>query len=307
MSTLSEINYRKLGNTGFDVSTVGFGTWQIGGGRWRQIDDLEAVHMLQSARDLGVNVYDAAVVYGQYTDQAGELRSRSRELLGKAFRHRRDEVYICLKVGQFDEYSHRSDYDARRIVAQLNTSLSALGTDFVDICLIHAPSLQDVRDGKAIEVLKTLQALGKVRAIGYSFEAEPEHVRAALAQRVDVIMLQYNLIDTACASVITKAGDHGVGILVGGPYKRGYLTGRFNTIEDLPIDDDYWKWNLDHNPAKVVRTLEAVDACRKDSVDERSFRRKALRFVLDHPGVASAIVGHRSAAEIQENLELVKE
>lgn len=307
MSTLIESNYRKLGNTGFDVSTVGFGTWQIGGGRWRQMDDLEAVHMLQAARDLGVNVYDAAVVYGQYTDDEGELRGRSRELLGKAFRCRRDEVYICLKVGQFDEYSHRSDYNARRIVAQLNRSLKVLGTDWVDICLIHAPSLQDVRDGRAIEVLKTLQALGKVRAVGYSFEAEPEHVRAALAQRVDVIMLQYNLIDTACASVITTAEEHGVGILVGGPYKRGYLTGRFNTIEDLPKHDDYWKWNLDHNPAKVVRTLEAVDACRKDSVDESSFRRKALRFVVDHPGVASAIVGHRSIAEIQENLHLVKE
>jgi aryl-alcohol dehydrogenase-like predicted oxidoreductase len=307
VSKLTESHYRKLGNTGFDVSTVGFGTWQIGGGRWRQIDDLEAVHVLQSARDLGVNIYDAAVVYGQYNDESGELRSRSRELLGKAFRCRRDEVYICLKVGQFDEYSHRSDFDARRIVDQLNASLRALGTDWVDICLIHAPSLQDVRDGKAIEVLKTLQALGKVRAIGYSFENEPDHVQAALQQRVDVIMLQYNLIDTDCASVITQARDHGVGILIGGPYKRGYLTGRFNTIEELPMEDDYWKWNLDHNPAKVVRTLAAVDARRKDCVDDVSFRRKALRFILDHPGVASAIVGHRSMAEVKENLELVNE
>jgi hypothetical protein len=110
-------------------------------------------------------------------------------------------------------------------------------------------------------------------------------------------MLQYNLIDTSCASVITTAEDYGVGILVGGPYKRGYLTGRFNTVEDLPTHDDYWKWNLDHNAAKVVRTLDAVDAHRKDSVDEVSFRRKALRFVVDHPGVSSAIVGHRSMAE----------
>jgi aryl-alcohol dehydrogenase-like predicted oxidoreductase len=183
--------------------------------------------------------------------------------------------------------------------------LRVLGSEWVDICLIHAPSLQDVREGKANEVLKTLQALGKVRSIGYSFEAEPEHVRAALAQRVDVIMLQYNLIDTSCASVITTAEDHGVGILVGGPYKRGYLTGRFNTVEDLPTHDDYWKWNLDHNAAKVVRTLDAVDAQRKDSVDEVSFRRRALRFVVDHPGVSSAIVGHRSMAEVQENIELV--
>nr|WP_239015257.1 aldo/keto reductase [Archangium violaceum] len=299
---LSQSAFRKLGNTGFDVSTIGFGTWQIGGGRWKSGSADECVGLLHQALDLGINIFDAAVVYGQYHDERKYPQSRSQEILGQAFQDRRDRVFYCVKVGQFDEYSHRSHFDANRLVDQVKQSLRRLRTDYLDICLVHAPSLADVRRGVAIEILRTLQALGLVRAIGYSFEAEPEHVRAALEQRVDVIMLQYNLIDTHCATVIQEAQAHGVGVLVGGPYKRGYLCGRFSSLEDLPQEDDYWRWNIQYNSGKVVETLDKVRALMNDHRSPAAFRGHALRFVLTCPGVCSAIVGHRSADELRENL-----
>lgn len=295
------MRYRKLGNTGFDVSLLGFGTWQIGGSRWHTNSEKESIELLQKAHKLGVNIFDAAVVYGQYKDKYGYLQSRSQELLGKAFKDKRNEVFYCLKLGQFDEYSHRSNFEPESIVDQFKQSLRRLQTDYVDILLIHAPSLEKVRDGKAIAVAKTLQALGLVKAIGYSFENEPEHVKAALTQDIDVIMLQYNLIDTECKAAIKQAEEHGVGILVGGPLKRGYLTGNFRKVEDFSLTDDYWKWNIQHNKGKVEQILEKVLGFLKKSGSPKKLRSLAFEHIAKESGVSSVVVGHRTIQEIEEN------
>jgi aryl-alcohol dehydrogenase-like predicted oxidoreductase len=299
------MKFRKLGNTGFDVSLLGFGTWQIGGARWNALSDRQSVRLLQAARDLGVNIFDASIVYGQYEGKDGRLHSRSQELLGKAFLKTRDRVHFCVKLGQFDEYSHRSNYDPQRMVEQFHHALRALRTDYIDICLVHAPSLHEVKEGKALVVLQTLQAAGLIRAVGYSFESEPEHVYAALEQQVDVLMLQYNLIDRSCSLAIDKAKEHGVGILVGGPFKRGYLTGRYLSIEDLP-DDDYWSWNLRYNSEKVEQILSKVQQFLKEHHSPQLLRRTALKFIADRDGIGSIIVGHRSVKEILENIQLLE-
>lgn len=301
-----KIKYRKLGNTGFDVSEISFGTWQIGGKRWHGPSDSESVKLLQESRELGVNLFDVAVVYGQYKDKQGNMQSRSQELLGEAFESTRDNVIYCLKLGQFDEYTHRHDFNPERIVDQFSQSLRRLKTDYIDIGLIHAPTLDKVKDGRAISILQTLRALGKIRAIGYSFENEPNHVNEAITQDIDVIMLQYNLLDNDCEDSIKKASDHGVGILVGGPFKRGYLTGEYQTIEDIESQpDDYWKWNLRYNKGKVEQLLGRVNA-QLDQVESPSeLRRKSLEFVLSQP-VSSAVIGHRSLVEVKENISLME-
>jgi len=172
--------FRKLGQTGFDLSAIGFGTWQLGGGRWCALDEEESITLLRASRELGVNLFDVAVVYGQYSDSKGYLQSRSQELLGKAFKEDHDTVFYCLKLGQFDEYSHRADYDPKQLVSQFKHSLRLLQTDYIDIALIHAPSLSEVKKGHALCVLETLRELGHIRAIGYSFENELEHVKVAM-------------------------------------------------------------------------------------------------------------------------------
>jgi myo-inositol catabolism protein IolS len=297
------MEYRKLGNTGYDVSSLGFGTWQLGGKRWREVSERESVRLLEEAHDLGVNIFDAAVVYGQYRDGAGVLHSRSQELLGKAFVAKRSSVIYCVKLGQFDEYTHRSDYTPHRLVEQLTQSLKRLKTDYLDICLVHAPTLADVESGRAISVVQTLQSLGVVKAVGYSFENEPRHLEEALKQPIDAIMLQYNLLDRDCGELLTEAERRGVGVLVGGPLKRGYLTGEYRSVEDLPSDDDYWNWNRDKNLGKVQALLCRIQEELRQSGSPRNLRRDALQFVLKQRAVASAVVGHRAISEVRENLD----
>lgn len=298
--------YRKLGHTGYDLSVIGFGTWQLGGKRWQFMSDTDSIKLLHEANDLGVNIYDAAAIYGQYKSDTGYLESISQERLGKAFANRRDKVIYCIKLGQFDEVTHRHDYDPKRVIDQFQHSLRRLKTDFIDICLIHAPSIAEVKNGKAIAVLQTLQALGYVKSIGYSFEAEPEHAIEAIKQPIDVIMLQYNLIDSECARAIELARQHGIGILAGGPYKRGYLTGEYRDITQLPIEDDYWNLNVRLNPGKVKHILEKVNVHLDRYQTPRNLRQANLAHILQQEGIASCIVGHRNINEVLENIELTE-
>jgi len=300
------VKYTKLGRTGLDCSRLGFGTWQIGGGRWKGMQGDEAVALLRHAADLGVNLFDAASVYGQYHGEVNELRSHSLELLGKAFGGgRRADVIICLKLGQLDEYSHRAIYHPRDMVRELHRALRELRMDHVDICLVHAPSLEEIRNGQALAVVQTLQAMGAARFVGYSFDAEPEHAKLALGQEVDVIMLQYNLLDEECEDAFSLAFERGIGTLVCGPFKRGYLSGRYDKLEDLPLDDDYWAWNLRYNRARVGSILARALELKLAAGGARSLRKRALRHILRHSGATVAVVGHRSAAEITENAQLV--
>jgi aryl-alcohol dehydrogenase-like predicted oxidoreductase len=302
------MKFARLGRTGLDCSKLGFGTWQIGGGRWKGLPNSESVSLLRHAADSGINTFDAAVVYGQYRGESYELRSRALELLGKAFDGtRRKDLLYCIKLGQLDEFSHQAVFEPRQMVAELHQALRALKTDYIDICLVHAPSLAEVRDGRALSVVRTIQAMGAARFVGYSFEAEPEHAMLALTQDVDTIMVQYNLIDQQCSDVFKHAGERGIGILVGGPYKRGYLSGRYETTEDLPLDDDYWSWNLRYSRAKVAAILAHAVQLKNEAGGERQLRLCALKHVLNTGNTASAVVGHRTIAEIDDNVRSIQE
>jgi aryl-alcohol dehydrogenase-like predicted oxidoreductase len=302
------MEYAKLGKTGLDCSRLGFGTWQVGGGRWKALQHAEAVALLRHAADCGINIFDAASVYGQYRGEVNERRSRALELLGEAFSgKRREEVLICLKLGQVDEFSHRAVYYPRNLVQELQGALRALRTDYVDICLIHAPSLSEVRAGCALAVTQTIQAMGVVKFVGYSFDAEPEHARLALNQEIDVMMLQYNLLDEECAETFGLAHDKGIGMLVCGPYKRGYLSGRFDKPEDLPLEDNYWAWNLRYNRGKVESILTQASQLKQEAGGARQLRKRALNHILRHPGATVAVVGHRSPEEVADNVQLMDE
>ena len=300
--------YAKLGRTGLDCSRLGFGTWQIGGGRWKGIGEENSIGLLRHASKSGINIFDAAIVYGQYRGELNERRSRSLELLGKAFgREQREKTIFCLKLGQLEEYSHRATYQPRNMVDEFHRALRELKTDYVDICLIHAPSLGEVRDGRALAVVQTIQAMGAVRFIGYSFEAEAEHAKIALTQDIDVMMFQYNLLDVECADIFGLANERGVGTLIGGPFKRGYLSGEFEKLEDLPSEDDYWAWNVRYSPDKVKMILAKVSELKKSSGNARELRKKGLRQILRQAGANCAIVGHRTVEEITDNVNAVHE
>lgn len=97
-----------------------------------------------------------------------------------------------------------------------------------------------------------------------------------------------------------------MGVLVGGPYKRGYLSGRYQEMEDFSTEDCYWEWNLRYNRSKVQATLEKVNGLLAKAGGARELRHMALDHILKKPAVGSAIVGHREEAEVTDNADIVE-
>lgn len=298
------MQFRKLGHTGLDVSVVACGSWQLGGKRWLGMSEKETTNLFRACHDRGVNLFDVSTAYGQYEDKVACLHSRSQELIGKAFDGCRNEVIINLKLGHLDEYTHRRDFSPNYIIRSFKQSLKRLRTDYIDVCLIHAPSIADIESEQAIRVLQALRELGAVGAVGYSLENDPDHLLAALKQDIDVIELQYNLLSRDCHEAIHEARRYGIGIMASGVYKRGLLTGKFESLDDLPLEDEYWKYNRDLCERKLTGLLAATNRLRMNYGSPLALRQAALGFALDHPGISTCVMGHRSIAELDENISL---
>ena len=301
------MQYRKLGHTGIDVSAIACGSWQLGGKRWKGLEENETIDLLHGCLDRGINFFDVSTAYGQYEDDISCFHSRSQELIGKAFENNRSEVVINLKLGHLDEYTHRRDFSPNFIVRCFKQSLKRLRTDYADTCLIHAPSIVDIESEQAIRILQTLREMNLVGAVGYSLENEPEHLRAALKQDIDIVELQYNLISSECHEAIEEARRHGIGIIASGIYKRGILTGKFNSINELPLEDEYWKYNRDLCEGKLVSFLNEAQKLKNIFGSPRALRKAAIGYALDHPGICTSVMGHRSIPELEENIILAQE
>jgi len=298
------MQYRKLGHTGLDVSAVACGSWQLGGKRWKSGSEEETIALLRYCREKGINLFDVSTAYGQYQDDIGCYHSLSQELIGKAFKGCRDEVIINLKLGHLDEYTHRRDFSPKFLINSFQQSLKRLQTDYVDICLVHAPSIVDIEAGKAISVLQTLREQGLVGAVGYSLENEPEHLLKAIKQDIDVIELQYNLISRECEDAIKEAQRFGVGIMASGIYKRGILTGKYRSVDALPAEDEYWEYNKRLCKGRLESWIDCVDRLFEEYRDAASLRRAALEFALLHPGISTLVLGHRTIEEVDDNIKL---
>jgi len=301
------MDYKKLGHTGLDVSVIACGSWQLGGKRWQGLGDSETVDLFHACRDRGINLFDVSTAYGQYQDAVGCYHSRSQELIGQAFHNRRSEVIINLKLGHLDEYTHRRDFSPAFVVRSFQQSLKRLQTDYADLCLVHAPSIADIESEKAISVLQTLREQGLVGAVGYSLEDEPEHIIAAIKQDIDVIELQYNMMTPYCTEAIEQARIHGVGIMASGVYKRGILTGRFQGVADLPEEDEYWRYNRNLCEAKLEKLLADSNRLLSYYGSPLALRKAAIGYSLGHAGVCTAVMGHRSIAELDENIALAEQ
>src|SRR5438105_11830467 len=169
------MEYRKFGQTGVDISAIGFGCWEIGGG-YGSIEETDFIKAVNRALDLGINSFDTAEAYGF---------GASEKSLAKALGGRRKEAVITTKfgVGYQDAPNYR-DASRKRVIESIEKSLKNLGTDFADVYLIHWPDRNTPFD-ETMQALDDLVKQGKVRAVGLS-NFRLEEIKACMsARRVD--------------------------------------------------------------------------------------------------------------------------
>jgi aryl-alcohol dehydrogenase-like predicted oxidoreductase len=290
------MQYRTLGRTGIEVSTLCLGTMMFGA--WGNQDEAECHRIVHAALDAGVNFVDTADVYA-----FGE----SEEMLGRALKGRRDQVVLATKANNpmpGDKTDRNRGGNSRVwIMRAVEDSLRRLGTDYVDLYQIHRPD-------PATDVDETLGALtdlvrqGKVRAIGCStFPAEQivEGQWASERRNLERFVTEqpsYSILARhAEAAVLPTCLRYGMGVLVWSPLNGGWLTGKYRA-DDAPSDSRASN-NSDHFDFKDAdiraRKLALVADLEKIAADEGiSLIHLALAFVLAHPAVTSAIMGPRT-------------
>ncbi len=223
MDRIVSLARRPLGNTGIEVSLLGLGTVKLGrreGVKYPQPfelpDDAAASHLLDTARELGINLLDTAPAYGS-----------SEARLGRMLLDRRNDWLLATKVGEtFEEGKSRFDFTPEAVRTSVKRSLQRLHTDHLDIVLIHSngDDLEILDQLGTLDCLNDLKARGWIRATGISHKTVAGGERA-IELGCDVIMATLNLDEQSEAGLIARAGREGVGVLV----KKALASGHSGT------------------------------------------------------------------------------
>ncbi len=259
------MQYRKFGNTGVNISALGFGCMRLPEIEQPDgsfiIDQEKVDEMLMHAYDLGVNYFDSAFFY---------CHSNSEAAVGKALKSVRDKVYLSTKC-PMENIKSREDYRKT-----LEISLERMGTDYVDF--YHFWAINGKRFDEVImkydlldEALK-LKEEGKIRHISFSFHDTPEELKRIIdtAPQMETMLVQYNLLDRTNEEMIQYAASKGLGVVVMGPVGGGRLAA----------------------PTELSQKL------RGESLNTYEL---ALRFVLGNPGVSCALSGMQTVDMVDKN------
>ncbi len=289
---------RKLGRNNIELTTVGLGTWAMGGPwqyGWGPQDDDEAIAAILKAIDLGVNWIDTAAVYGL---------GHSEELVGKALRQTKQKPFIATKCSRrWDEKGQMYGCLKRESVRmECHASLKRLGIETIDLYQIHwAEPQEDIEE--AWEEMVRLQRQGKVRFLGVSNFNVEQLKRVAKIAPVASLQPPYNMLRREVEDeLLGYCARNGIGVIAYSPMARGLLTGKFSRehLASLPLDDHRRKYEEFQDP-KFTATLELVEQLRPIvKRNGTTIAQLAIAWVLRRPEVTAAIVGARRPSQIAE-------
>ena len=289
---------RKLGNTNLELTTVGLGTWAIGGPwqfGWGPQDDNEAVAAILKALDMGINWIDTAPAYGL---------GHSEELVGRALKQTSEGPLIATKCGILGNEKREKVTCLKKdsIRRECHDSLKRLGVETIDLYQMHWPDPdEDVEE--AWEEMVKLKDEGKVRYIGVSNFTVEHLERVRKIHEVASLQPPYSMLHRQCEDeLLGYCGKNNIGVVAYSPMQRGLLTGKFTPerLAELALDDHRRKHHDFHEP-KFGATMELVEKLKELAKrNGRTCAQLAISWVLRRPEVTAAIVGARRPAQIEE-------
>jgi len=274
-------------------SRIGLGTWAMGGWMWGGTDEQESIRTIHSAIDRGITLIDTAPVYGF---------GKSEEIVGKALASDglRQRVVIATKVGlDWSKGEPFRNATRARIFAEIEASLKRLKTDVIDIYQVHWPDPMTPL-GETADAMATLFDQGKIRAIGVSNFSPSQMNEFGAVAPIHIAQPPYNLFEREIeSSVLPYCERDGIAVLAYGAICRGLLSGRMST--DTKFEgDDLRKSDPKFQSPRFGQYLEAVRLL--DEFARKNYGKRvihlALRWVLDRPGVTSALWGARHPGQL---------
>ena len=295
------MDFRKLGRTGWNVSTISFGSWAIGGS-WGGVEDAESLKALQRALDLGVNFFDTADVYGD---------GRSERLLRRLRKERKEPFYVATKAGRRLDPHIPEGYNRRNLTAFIECSLKNLDVDALDLLQLHCPPTQVYYMPEVFGVLDDLVQAGKLRYYGVSVEKVEEALKAIEYPGVQSVQIIFNMFRQRPADLFfAEAQRHQVGILARVPLSSGMLTGKMKPNSSFASDDhragnrqgELFDRGETFSGVDYATGLQAVEDLRPWIPAGSSMAQFALRWILMHDAVTCAIPGAKRPAQVEENV-----
>lgn len=316
MAALFGLPRRKLGRTGLEVSILGFGTAPLGD-LFVRLDDATAISTVERAFALGINLLDSSPHYG---------RGLAEHRCGTAIRRiDRAELVICTKVGRWMDPFHTPDnssgfvggqphravfdYSYDGTMRSVEQSLLRLGTDRLDLLLIHDVDVW-THGADAIEArfreamtgayvaLDKLRAEGVVAGIGVGLNEAEMCVRFAKAGSFDTMLLagRYSLLEQpALSEFLPLAQQQGIGVLLGGVFNSGILAS--GAVSGA-------KYNYRDPPPHILEKVARIErVCARHNV---ALPVAALHFALGHPAAVSLVLGGQSPQEVERNVAALR-
>ncbi|CAM4262268.1 aldo/keto reductase [Paenibacillus phoenicis] len=289
------MKYRTLGKTGLNVSVVGIGTWQFGGEWGLNYTQAEVDAILDRGRELGINLIDTAECYGDHLSESfiGDYLSRRN----------REDWLIATKFGhQFHERFTRTDrFDAAAVLQQLDASLKALKTDYIDLYQFHSGPDAAFDNDELWTLLDKQKQAGKILHLGTSIGSNDNlhQTEASTKVGVEAIQVVYNRLDRVPENrVFPSCERQQLGVLARVPLASGYLSGKYKPGAVFSETDVRHR----HDPESTRRKLEEVEEIRRNEVPEGvDMAQWALAWCLKNPVVSTVIPGCKNPAQVEAN------
>jgi aryl-alcohol dehydrogenase-like predicted oxidoreductase len=293
---------RKLGWTDLNLTTIGLGTWAIGGGDWTwgwgPQDDEESVAAIILASEKGINWIDTAPAYGL---------GHSEEIVGKALKKLPRRSIVATKCGIEWDNNRKSTHELKgeSIRREVEASLKRLGVDVIDLYQIHWPE-PDSELEPAWQQIANMVKEGKVRYAGVCNCSIEQLKRIQPIHPVASLQPPYSMIERGAedSGLLDYCREHNIGVVAYSPMQKGLLTGKFNKqrVQELPAED-HRRNDPNFQEPRLTANLDLVKKLTiLAKMHGKTPAQIAIAWVLRRPELTAAIVGARRPSQVEETV-----
>jgi aryl-alcohol dehydrogenase-like predicted oxidoreductase len=297
------MQHRRLGRTGFEISEISLGTWQVGG-RWGEpFSDANAEALLNQAIDAGINFIDTADVYGGGASEAA---------VGRVVRSRSERVIVATKCGRRLNPHVNEGYTVEALRGFVEASLRNTGLETLDLVQLHCPPNEVYYRPELFELFDRLRDEGKVRHLGVSVEKIEQALKAIEYPNVATVQIVFNMFRQRPTELFfEQAKKRDIGVIARVPLASGLLTGQYSAATTFGADDHR---NFNREGARFDRGetfsgvdytsgLAAVAELKALFAGDVPLAHWALRWILMFDAVSCVIPGASRPAQLASNLQ----
>lgn len=301
------MQFRTLGKTGFTISAISLGTWQVGGKWGSEFNQKNAEEILNTAVDNGVNFIDTADVYSD-----GE----SEKAIGRFLKTRKERIYVATKCGRQIQPHINEGYQPKVLRKYVEDSLKRLELETIDLIQLHCPPTQVFYRPEIFSLFDDLKKEGKIQHLGVSVEKVEEALKAIEFDHVTTVQIIFNMFRQRPAELFfSEAKRKNIGVIVRVPLASGLLTGNY-TEQTVFESGDHRQFNRNGEAFDKGETFSGIDyATGLKAVEQlkqivpagKTLSLLALKWILGFDAVSTIIPGASKSEQVIRNLQAINE